>query len=181
MKRLAFALALTLASLPAAAETLWMHLRVEEHGTRGDRVSVNVPLALVEAVAAVIPDDHDRGRLRVDRSDVDTRELRRAWRQLRTAPERTAIELDVHRDGSMTVWKENNRLMIRAHDSRDSAVVQIPAAVADALLGRHGDEVDLASAVRALAASGEGELVVVSGDDANVRIWVDRFPEGGKR
>jgi hypothetical protein len=181
MKRLALAFAFTLASLPAAADTLWMHLRVEEHGSKGDRVSVNLPLSFVEAVAAVIPDEHDRRRIRVDRGDVDTRELRQAWRQLRTAPEKTAIEIDGRRDGSMTVWKENNRLMIRAHDSRDSAVVQIPAAVADALLGGHGDEVDLVSAVRALAATGEGELVVVSGDDANVRIWIDRFPEGGKR
>ncbi len=55
--------------------------------------------------------------------------------------------------------------------------VKVPQAVVEALLSGEGDEIDLAAAIRALAARGEGELVTVDNKDAKVRVWVDQLAE----
>ena len=45
-------------------------------------------------------------------------------------------------------------------------------------LSGDGDELNFGAAVTALVESGEGEIVAVTDDDANVRVWVDSVAEG---
>jgi hypothetical protein len=47
----------------------------------------------------------------------------------------------------------------------------------DALLSGNEDELDIQAAINALVQEGEGELVTVTSDDENVRIWVDSIAE----
>ncbi len=62
-------------------------------------------------------------------------------------------------------------------DGGENVEVRVPARVVDALLSGEGDELNLIAAMEALVDEGEGNLVTVTGDDENVRVWVDRIAE----
>ena len=47
----------------------------------------------------------------------------------------------------------------------------------DALLSGEGEELNLMAAMEALVDEGEGQLVTVTGENENVRVWVDRIAE----
>lgn len=182
-RRALLPLLLLLVPIAATAGTQWMHLRVVETGGDGTRVSVNVPLSLVEMVAALVPDHECRNhrmKLQVDGNEVTGRELRGAWRAVRGGADDRAVNVGDGRD-ELRVWKNKGRMVMRSTGRHDAATVMMPANVADALLRGNGDELDLAGAVRALAVAGEGELVIVGDDDTYVRMWVDGAPEGGRR
>ena len=57
------------------------------------------------------------------------------------------------------------------HESK--VEVKIPMKVVDALFSAGKDELDLVAALRALSASGEGDLVTVKDDENTVRVWLD--------
>ncbi|MFQ5350085.1 MAG: hypothetical protein ACE5EG_06560, partial [Thermoanaerobaculia bacterium] len=76
------------------------------------------------------------------------------------------------------VWKEGGYLMVSViEDGGENVEVRVPGRVVDALLSGEGDELDLLAALEALVDEGEGQLVQVTGDDENVRVWVDRIAE----
>ena len=81
-------------------------------------------------------------------------------------------------DEKVRVWKEAGYLMVSVveHDG-ENVEVRVPARVVDALLSGEGNELDLVAALEALVDEGEGQLVTVTGDDENVRVWVDRIAE----
>ena len=76
-------------------------------------------------------------------------------------------------------WKEGGYLMVSVSegDGGENVEIRLPARVVDALLSGEGDELDLVGAMEALVDEGEGELVKVTGDNENVRVWVDRVAE----
>ncbi len=53
----------------------------------------------------------------------------------------------------------------------------MPFAVVDALLSGDEDKLDIEAAIHALVQEGEGELVTVTSDKDNVRVWVDSIAE----
>jgi hypothetical protein len=163
----------------AAAEAradLWLHVKVRESGGDGSRVSISLPLAVVEAAAPLLPAEaRTAARLRVGNQDLSVADLRRIWRQVRSAPDATFITVD-DASGQVRVARQGASLVIRAVDAGrhgDRVEVRIPAAVVDALLAGNDQSLDLAGAITALARSGEGELVTVNGDNDTVRMWVD--------
>ena len=178
----AIAAALALAAMTAASAARaerWLHVKVEEHQGSRARVSVNVPVELAEAAAGLIPEHVGRhGRVRIDHAEIDGEELReflRALRQAREAPYVT-VESD---HGEARIWKQGDILHVQAteRNRNETVAVKLPMTVVDALLSGPSDELDVAAAMRALAAAGSGEVVAVDSDDATVRIWVDDRPE----
>jgi hypothetical protein len=183
---LAFALAVA-AALPAGALERrgepWLHLTVEEAPPGDATVRVNLPLALVEAVLALVPEAELReARIAFDDADVSLAELEAAWRRL---GRRSGTLLTVDEPLQRTVVaRRGGFLVVDNHDRRrgdERVVVRISAPVVDALLAGPGDRLDLAGAVRALAATGAGEITADSDDGDRVRIWVDRSPEPAAR
>jgi hypothetical protein len=162
-----------LAASGAQAEDLWLHVSVDEE--EGAKVSVNLPLALVGKALGMVPDEHLRdGRVVLDGVEWSVPELRALWREVMDGPDMTFVTVE-DRGENVRVWKQQGYLMVTVAERVDESTVdvRIPGAVVDALLSGEGDELDLAAALTALAAHGEGELVTVNDDRDRIRIWVD--------
>lgn len=161
-----------------AADTLWVHVDVDE-GPDGAKVKVNLPLTFVETALQVVPDKEMRGgRLVLHDTDLTAAELREMWASLKTEGDAVLVEAD--EDGEeVRVFKRGEHMLVEVREpGRDTRVdVRIPERVIDALLATDGEELDLAGALRALAAAGEGELVAVDDRETRVRVWVDASPE----
>ncbi|HVR09615.1 MAG TPA: hypothetical protein VMW75_16335 [Thermoanaerobaculia bacterium] len=176
------ALLLMSAAAAEAKTDLWLHIKVHD-GHDDSRVSVNLPLSVVEAAAPLIPEEARTAEsLRVDGRDLSVQDLRRIWREVQRMPDATYVTVEESR-GKVRVARSGGYLLIQEAD-RDrpeggsgshgkNVEARIPAAVVDALLQGSGDRFDLAAAIAALARTGAGELVTVNGDHETVRMWVD--------
>jgi hypothetical protein len=169
-------LALAAAAVPASsasAADLWLHVSVDE--TDGAQVRVNLPLAFLETALRMVPEDELRdGKLVLQDTELSVAELRTLWHSLDAAGD--AVLMEVHDNGEhVNVSRRGGYLLVEV-DGPDAVDVRIPGAVVDAMLAGDGDELDLAAALRALAAAGEGELVAVTETDSQVRVWVDASP-----
>ena len=187
------ALLLMGAAAAEAKTNLWLHIKVHD-GNDDSRVSINLPLSVVEAATPLIPEEaRTAGQLRVDGRDLSVHDLRRIWREVQHQPDAAYVTID-EGHARVRVARSGGYLLIRAAD-RDTPPesggggrdrlrggehvdVRIPVPVVDALLQGAGDRFDLAAAVAALARSGEGELVTVNGGHETVRMWVDGDAEG---
>ena len=163
----------------ASASNLWLHVRVDE--SDGAKVKVNVPISMVEKAIAMVPDEHFRdGKLHFDEwgDHMDTAQLRELWQEIKDSPDMTFVTVEED-DEFVRVWKEAGYLKVNVaeHDKNEKVDVQVPLAVVDALLSGEGDELNIEAAIRALVDEGEGELVTVTGDDEQVRVWVDNIAE----
>ena len=70
-------IAVLAAALPAAASNLWIHVRVDEGG-KGEQVSINLPVSLLESLAPVVKSKAGRSSgLRFDDDEVSISDLRR--------------------------------------------------------------------------------------------------------
>ena len=181
-------LTLGLGALQARAadtDNLWIHIRVLD--AKDGRVSINLPISVVERMGNVLPadtSDKGSGRLRFDDEDITVADLRAIWADLRKHPDATFITVD-EVDSKVRVAKIAGNLVVRAHETgagRDEKVeMKIPGAVVDALLSAPGDQFNVGAAMKALARQGEGEIVTVTGDGETVRIWIDASAESQAR
>ncbi len=172
------ALLMVSAGVAQASDNLWLHVRVDGHD--GEKVSVNLPLSLVEKAIPMIPDEHFRdGHFVLDDihmghgHHMSVEELRALWNELQSSPDMTFVTVEDH-DQTVKVSKSGGYLLVDTEDHGDSDVqVRVPLAVVDALLSGDGESLDIRAAIEALAAHGEGELVAISEDDEQVRVWID--------
>ncbi len=162
-----------------ADSDLWLHVRVDE--ANGAKVSVNLPIGLVEKAIPMIPTEHFQdGHLVIDH-DVEwsIADLRELWAEVRNSRDMTFVTVE-DGDDNVKVWKEAGYLRVRVLEEGDGEAevnVKIPERVVDALLGGDGEQLDLSAALAALVDEGEGELVTVNDDRDRVRVWVDRVAE----
>jgi hypothetical protein len=181
-------LTLSLGALQAQAadtEGLWIHIRVLD--AKDGRVSINLPISVVERMGNVMPSDSadtKGGRLRFNDEDITVSELREIWADLRKHPDATFISVD-ETDSKVRVAKIAGNLVVRAHDRKsgreEQVEMKIPGKVVDALLSGPGEQLNLGAAMKALAREGEGEIVSVTGDGETVRIWIDDSSESQAR
>lgn len=179
-------LGLLVVSAAGAAEK-WLHVRVEEHGGQGERVSVNIPLSVVERMLPLISvDEFHEGRLRLDEVDeelggIDLRELAAV---LRDAPDAEFVTVERSHE-NVRVAKEGSFLVVRAADSggrTDETVrVRLPLDVVDALVSDDPNELDFLAALRALGEYDGDPLVDVHSDDSSVLVWIDSSESGSGR
>lgn len=177
------AAALLAAALPAGAleqhDGAWLHVAVDEAPPRGATVRVNLPLSLVEAALALVPEgEARRARVVFDDAEVSLAELEERWHRL---GRRSGPLLTVDEDHRLTiVSRRADELVIESTDRRwgtERVEVRIAAPVVDALFSGAGDRLDLAAAVRAMATAGAGEVTAISDDGDRLRLWVDGSPD----
>lgn len=162
---------------------LWIHIHVRD--AEEGRVSINLPISVVERMGNVIPaDTHGNARLRFDDEDISVADLRQIWADLRKHPDATFITVD-EADSKVRVAKIAGNLVVRAQDRgagrHEQVEMKIPGAVVDALLSSPGEQLNMGAALKALAHEGEGEIVTVTGDGETVRIWIDASSESSAR
>ena len=189
MKKVLLGLAVILLTRTGAlAADRWVHVKVEEGGTQGETVRINLPLSLAEKV---LPAIHTHklcaGKVKVNKDDIHDLDLRAVMEALRTAPDNEFITVESRRD-NVRVAKAGGNLLIKVQENKETAGtkaktetktraetvnVTIPIPVVDALLSGAQDELDILAAVRALGAVGDTVLVSVDDQHSKVRIWVD--------
>ncbi|PYQ15070.1 MAG: hypothetical protein DMH00_00025 [Acidobacteria bacterium] len=159
----------------------WLHVRVEDgKGEEIERVHVNVPLSLAEAVIPAIQVDNlKNGKVRIDVhgedgsfKDVDFRKILEALRDTRDG---NFVTVEGSGD-NVRVAKQGGYLVAKVREGKaggSKVDVKLPFEVVDALLSGGKDELNIAAAVRALGEHGDGVLVTVDDEKSKVRIWVD--------
>ncbi len=168
-----------LVAAPALGSTssLWLHVRVDEADS-DTKVVVNLPFSLIDKAMPMIDiGDHVRhDSVHLNGHRLSYEEMRELWLEVRSGPDMAYITVDDD-DESVRIWKEAGYFHVRVRDRWDEQVdVRMPMTVVDALLGAER-RFDVAAAMEALAAHGEGELVRVREADESVRVWVDHNPE----
>lgn len=168
-------LTLTFFAGPVLADQ-WIHVRVD--GGDEEQVTVNLPISLLQAAAAMIPEDVQReAELAIDDIDMDWHELMAFWNSVKDAPEATFVTVQT-KDETVAVKKEGDFVLIRTTESTDRGAevdVRFPMGVIDALLSGPAGTLDFQAALSALADYGPGNLVSIrdGDDDTTVQIWID--------
>jgi hypothetical protein len=163
-------------SAPAAEPTAWVHVRVDEAGNDEGRVSVNLPLSVVRAALKLAPEKivHD-GHVRIPHHgdhDLDVSDLRALWAGLLEAGDAEFVTVE-NADETVRIARSGDNVHVFVDGSDGEKVkVDVPLKLVDALLGTEGDELDVAAAVEHLSGM-RGDIVTVSSDDAQVRVWID--------
>ena len=154
---------------------LWIHVKVEDDGGRGEKVNINIPLSLVEEVLPLLEHDLLRdGKLRLDDLDIDlaSLDLREMWRSIRDLDDAEFVRIESD-DEDVRVFKEGEFLLVEIADHHDIVNVRIPLQVVGALFSGDPGELDVLAAVEALGRHGQGDLVQVEDGSSRVRIWID--------
>src|SRR5262245_55597092 len=136
MRVRAFALAgLATATLavPGHSETpgvrAWVHIRVEEHG-RGSKVSVNLPLSVVDAAIQADPDKvisqgHIHlGHFRDDDRDLSVSDLRKAWSELKATGDAEFVTVEEENE-KVRIAREGNLVLVRVEKPAGREEVRI--------------------------------------------------------
>ena len=175
---LAFLSTLTLGA--AQASDLWFHVTVQE-ASEDANISINLPLAFVEKALALIPAEAtESGNIMIGDEEFDAQKLRDLWQSVQDTQDMDFVTIDT-KDERLVVSKSGNYLTVKGTANSDDGAnidVRMPSSVVDALLDTDDNSLNLAAALQALAAEGEGELATITDDDARVRVWIDRLPEG---
>jgi len=157
----------------------WIHVRVTERGDRGETVKVNLPVSVLETLAAAIEADHLReGRVQLGETGFKAEQVRAMWKAIRSSRDMEFVTVESS-DETVRVAKAGDFLLAKVHSSRDGekggerVEVKVPLRVVDALLDAPEGELNVKAALQALAAHDAGDLVQVQDGSSHVRIWID--------
>ena len=124
-------------ALPAAAEDLWIHVKVDEAGGDNARVTVNLPISLVESVLPMIESagEIEDGRIVIDDSDVSIDDLRRILTALTDSPDATFAEVETDTE-RIVFFKDGDYLRVETDASAEGTEIRahFPIAVLEALV-----------------------------------------------
>jgi len=176
---------LVFAALASAADR-WLHIRVIESGPDGERVRINIPLSLAEAILPTIKSDKFcEGKVKVEGHTFDQVDLRALLEAVRKAQDNQYVTVQ-SKDQNVEVAKAGELLLVKVHENckragkkaqaekaTNTVDIKIPFKVANALLSGNNDELNVLAAVRALGEYQNLDLVTVEDDNDNVHIWVD--------
>jgi hypothetical protein len=169
-------LALAFGAVPLQAQTPWIHVEVDESDDDASHVKVNLPLSVVEIALEAAPEKimHD-GRIRMHHTDedIDVDDLRRMWNELRSAPDSELVSIE-KKEETVSIRRQGDQILIDVddRDDRDTAHIEVPVAVVDALFSGEGQELNFKEAVSQLK-SLRGDIVRVDDGETKVRIWID--------
>jgi hypothetical protein len=150
-------------------------VRVEEPA-KDTRVSVNLPLSVVEAALSAAPEkivSDGKVHLGVGGKDLKISELRNVWRELKAAGDTEIVTVE-EGDEKVSVARRGELVQVRVQDldSREEVHVDIPVAVVDALFQGEGESLDLKAGAAALRGL-RGDIVRVKDKGTSVRVWID--------
>ena len=178
-----FILAFAALALPADR---WIHVRVTESSPDGDRVRINIPLSLAEAVLPTIKAGNlSEGKVKVEGRTFDQVDLRAILEAVRKSGDNQFVTVESKHE-NVEVAKAGEFLRIKVHENHEgtgkaagakkatnTVDIKVPIKVADALLSGKDDELNVLAAIRALGEYPSLDLVTVQDEHDNVRIWVD--------
>lgn len=174
----AAALLLSAASIQAKEGSPWIHIRVTEHNASQSKVSVNLPLSVVQVALDVAPEKIvSNGRIRIDHHghhDLSIADLRRLWRELKESGEAEYVSIEQD-DERVAVTREGDLIRIEVVPSDkdgETIHIKVPISLVDAILSGEGEELNIGNAMEELKDQ-RGEIVRIEGGDADVRIWID--------
>lgn len=181
MKRLFPALALCSAILltailaSAATAVRYIHVKVT-NPTSHELVRVNVPLTLAEKIIPAINSGELRdGKVHIGNMAADKVNVRAILDALKTAPEGEFVTVQNAGD-DVRVAKERGQVVVHVIDknSKENVDVTVPWDVVEALISDTTEnQLNVEAAVKALQNVGDTTLVRVTGQDENVRVWID--------
>ncbi len=167
-----------------SAPTPWLHVRVEEVDDN-TKVSVNLPLSVVEAVLKASPEILEKhGRVHIGKDHgLELADLRKVWKELAAVgdAELVSVESDdenvkVARKGDVVqVFVEKKPWTDKEGKKRkggDNVRVEIPVSLVDAFLSGDGEYGNVEAAIGELRKR-RGDIVKVQDDDSHVRVWID--------
>lgn len=176
-------LMVALAGAVVAQETeKWIHIRVEENagGEDAETVTVNLPLSMVSAAAALVPEEvsheaTEEMEIALDDLKLSWSDLVKFWQEVKAAPEATFVTVQT-KDENIVVKKKGEYLLIKTTEATEHGAnvnVKFPLAVVDALFSGEEGKLNWEAAIQALAQEEHGNLVTVQEGDESVRIWID--------
>jgi hypothetical protein len=171
---LTLALLLSATAAWAQAES-WIHVRVTDNDEGGQKVSVNVPLALAQVALDIAPRDVlEKGRLKLKEKDISVADIRRLWTELKASGDAEFVTVE-EKDETVRIARAGDYVQINVRDQsekNETVQIRMPLAVVDALLSGEGETMDIGAAIAQLKGQ-RGEIVTVEGSDNQVRIWID--------
>ncbi|MBD3236833.1 MAG: hypothetical protein GF330_09025 [Candidatus Eisenbacteria bacterium] len=177
---IALMIALTASLAAAGGGQKWLHVRVDEGGEDGERVFVNLPLDLVEAVLPhVSVENFDRGKVRVDIDEIEDVDLHAIWEAVREAEDGEYVTVE-GADENVRIAKEGAHLVVRVDEEDEKVDIKIRVAVLDAMMAGEKDELDLLAALEVLGEQDDCELITVQDGEERVRIWIDSQKSGSE-
>jgi hypothetical protein len=179
----------------AAAQTgtAWLHVRVEE-AKQSSKVSVNLPMTVVEAVLKASPEIIEKhGKVHFgEEHGLKMADIRKAWKALAQAGDAEFVTVDSE-DENVRVMRKGDLVQVFV-DAKPKAGkegkpakaeevrVEVPVSLVDAFLSGEGEEGNLDAAIAELQKR-RGDIVRVKDDDSNVHVWIDEQnaqPPAGK-
>jgi len=151
-----------------------LHVRVEEEGKQ-EKVRLNLPLKLVEAVVPVLQKQaFPTHGLQIKGQDLSVEELREIWNSVKSQGDFEMVTVEGG-DTRVRVSIEGDYLYVISDENSATTVnVRVPVPVVDALLSGEGQELNVAAAVQALSTVENGDLVSVRDRETMVRVWIDQ-------
>jgi hypothetical protein len=175
-----------LPAAPAAAQTgtAWLHVRVEE-AKEASKVSVNLPMTVVEAVLKASPEMIEKhGKIHLgEEHGLKMADIRKAWKALSEAGDAELVTVESE-DENVKVMRKGDLVQVfvdnKAKPGKDGKPVkggeevrvEVPVSLVDAFLSGEGEEGNIEAAVAELQKR-RGDIVRVKDDDSNVRVWID--------
>jgi hypothetical protein len=136
---------------------------------------VNLPLSIVEIALEAAPEKVlEEGRIKVHADqDLDVEDLRKMWNELRNTPDSEWVSVE-QKDETVSIRRQGDLVLVDVDDRKDgeTARIQVPVKVIDALFSGQGQELDLKQAISELKTL-RGDIVRVDDGDTKVRIWID--------
>jgi hypothetical protein len=157
----------------AGSDDRWIHVRVDDAGSDGGHVDIQVPIGLVSSLLPALSGKHSKGSIHVDGKERDLAELRGYWNAVRAAKDGDYVTV---RDGDsdVRVSKSGGVMKVTANDRGGTSRVRmtIPVSLVDAVLASE-NSIDFGAISGALAKAPLGDLITVDDEDSHVRIWID--------
>jgi len=161
---------------PAAAEepTRWLNVNVTEPGTETN-VEVHLPLSLVISVLdGINVEGFEAGKIDLELEDADI-----DWpvviAAVAEAPDGEFVRAKTQ-DADVSIVKREDMIYVDVTEHEgDEAVVKVtlPVTLLSSLNIDNENKVDVKALLASIDTLPDGELVRVSSNDANVRIWVE--------
>jgi hypothetical protein len=165
---------LLVAGLAAAQSSgRWINVNVDEVSS-GTKVEVHLPLDLVLNVLDGVDVEHFHGGHVELETDVDV-DWPKVLNAVKDAPDGEYVKVQGP-DEDVQVMKKAGTLFIHVTgkgEDQEIVDVQVPASILTSLDIDGENRIDVKALLSSLATLPSGDLVKVTSNDANVRIWIE--------
>jgi hypothetical protein len=170
-----------LPALAAHAEngTPWIHVRVEEP-EKSTKVSVNLPLSVVEVALEAAPDIiESEGKFNIgEDTKLEIEAARKIWAELKTVGDAELVSVESDEE-NVKVMRRGDLVQVfvdsmgKEGEAGEEVRVEVPVALVDAVLSGEGDEINIKAAIAELQNQRGNIVSVREKKGTTVRIWID--------